>query len=116
MNCIKCGVEIKEPQVFCDRCLEEMEQYPVKPNVTVTLPPQVKASVSKKKNRRQRYTKPEDQIRQLRSTLRILLAALAVVFIAFVMVAVMMLNLLNEKEDETPSGQEYNSAATEENP
>ncbi len=116
MNCIKCGVEVKEPQVFCDQCLAEMEQYPVKSNITVTLPPQAKASASKKKSRRQRYMNPEDQIRQLRSTLRILSLALAVVFVAFVLVAAMMLNLLNEKEDKTPSGQEYNSAANEENP
>ena len=38
MNCMKCGVEIPEQQVFCDHCLQIMEQYPVKPDAHIHLP------------------------------------------------------------------------------
>ena len=38
MNCMKCGREIDEAQAFCAGCLEEMEKYPVKPDVVVKLP------------------------------------------------------------------------------
>lgn len=35
MNCLKCGQEIPEGQVFCDPCLAVMKQYPVKPGTPV---------------------------------------------------------------------------------
>lgn len=38
MNCMKCGRDIQEGQVFCDNCLEVMRRYPVKPNTAVQLP------------------------------------------------------------------------------
>ena len=30
MNCLKCGRDIAEDQLFCESCLEVMDQYPVK--------------------------------------------------------------------------------------
>ena len=33
MNCLKCGREIEEGQVFCNDCLVQMAKYPVKPEV-----------------------------------------------------------------------------------
>ena len=38
MNCLKCGRDIDEGQMFCGSCLEVMEKYPVKPNTAVQLP------------------------------------------------------------------------------
>lgn len=38
MNCVKCGREIPEDQVFCEVCLTEMENYPVKPGTAVHIP------------------------------------------------------------------------------
>lgn len=38
MNCMKCGRDIQEGQVFCESCLEVMRRYPVKPNTAVQLP------------------------------------------------------------------------------
>ena len=38
MNCMKCGRETAEDQVFCPVCLEEMEHYPVKPGTVVLIP------------------------------------------------------------------------------
>ena len=37
MNCMKCGVEIPEGQVFCDHCLELMKEYPIRPGVHIHL-------------------------------------------------------------------------------
>ena len=39
MNCLKCGREIPEDQVFCDACLEVMKKYPVKPGTPVVIHP-----------------------------------------------------------------------------
>ena len=67
MNCIKCGVTIPENQVFCDACLADMEKYPVKPDITVSLPHREEAPVSKKKSRRQRTLPVEEQLRRAKT-------------------------------------------------
>ena len=38
MNCVKCGRDIPEDQVFCEKCLAEMEMYPVNPGTAVHIP------------------------------------------------------------------------------
>ena len=48
MNCIKCGREIPENQVFCDRCLEQMAAHPVKPGTPIYLPKRVPSSEKKR--------------------------------------------------------------------
>lgn len=54
MNCIKCGREIADSQVFCDHCLDQMSAYPVKPGTPVYLPK--RTPVAEKK----RNAKPEE--------------------------------------------------------
>ncbi len=112
MNCIKCGVEIKEPQVFCDKCLAEMEKYPVEPNVSVNLPPRPARAPAKKKARRTKYVNPEEQIRHLRTRVRLLWLTVVLLFAAFALVAVMMLNLLGEGSVDFQPGQNYNTMNT----
>ena len=38
MNCLKCGRDVPEEQLFCESCLEVMAKYPVKPNTAIQLP------------------------------------------------------------------------------
>ena len=95
MNCIKCGVTIPENQVFCDACLADMEKYPVKPDITVSLPHREEAPVSKKKSRRQRTLPVEEQLRRVKTKLRLAHLTLAVVFICFLLVAAMLLQYLH---------------------
>ena len=40
MNCMKCGREVDDGQVFCPECLELMAQEPIKISVPVHLPQQ----------------------------------------------------------------------------
>ncbi len=94
MNCIKCGVEVPEIQVFCENCLADMEKYPVKPDVTVNLPHRAETPVSKKKVRRQRVLSPEEQLRRTKYNLRLTRVALAVVFICFLLVSAMLFQYL----------------------
>ncbi len=37
MPCLKCGRETQQSNVFCDACLEDMRQHPVKPGTPVTI-------------------------------------------------------------------------------
>ena len=94
MNCIKCGVEVPENQTFCQSCLAEMEKYPVRPDITVTLPHRTEASINKKKNRRQRPLSPEEQLRRTRYNLRLTRLALVAVFICFLLVSAMFFQYL----------------------
>lgn len=107
MNCIKCGATIQEPQVFCDRCLEDMKKYPVKPNVVVTLPNRPPIAPVKKRNRRQKGTMQEEQLRRMRFKLRLAHTALIVVLVCFLVVTGMMLKLLSDSDKAYATGQNY---------
>ena len=48
MNCIKCGRDIEEGQVFCPECLGVMEKYPVKPGIAIQLPKRKETPLQKK--------------------------------------------------------------------
>ena len=81
MNCMKCGVELKNSGVFCPDCLAVMEKYPVHPNVLVKLPNRSTAAPAKKK-KRVKVVKPEDQIRQLKTANRWLATLLILALLA----------------------------------
>lgn len=48
MNCLKCGRDIEEGQLFCGSCLEVMQKYPVKANTAVQLPHRNESSGGRK--------------------------------------------------------------------
>lgn len=106
MNCMKCGVELKDSGVFCEACLADMEKYPVQSNIAVQLPRRPVSVQPKKKARRQRYVKPEDQIRHLKRVRNGLCILLAASMLAFALSASMVLYLLN-REESSNIGQNY---------
>ena len=76
MQCLKCGKEVKNEQVFCAQCLEVMDAYPVKPDVHIQLPKN--RELVKKPAKKRRPPSPEEQIIVLRRKNRRLIAALLV--------------------------------------
>lgn len=74
MNCMKCGKEIHEPQVFCDACLASMNAYPVKPDAHVQIP--VRPSAGGKAAAKKEPVTPEQQILHLRRQSKHLFIAL----------------------------------------
>lgn len=107
MNCIKCGRELSDTQVFCPQCLEQMEQYPVKPGTPVLLPPSRSGSPSNGKKHQKAEKKPEEQVQALRSALSWLTVALVVALLAFALCAGLLLHSLVQKEQATKIGQNY---------
>ena len=102
MACIKCGRKVKEQQVFCDACLAEAGGYPVDPATPIQLPPHTPAqSLKKKGGRKKAAPSAEAQLKRLRSSLWWLLFALAVVLLAFCLTAMMLLNLLDQRDRPT---------------
>ncbi len=109
MNCMKCGVEIPEKQVFCDHCLEIMEQYPVKPRAHIHLSKRARmVEPSKKPAKKKRTLSPEEQISMLK--LKVLRLRLAIAILAFVICLVSGFLALKLYEDyKTPdlTGRNY---------
>ena len=89
VNCLKCGREIEEGQVFCNDCLVQMAKYPVKPGTAVQLPSRGSAAVSKKVHpRRRSKTVPEEQLKALKIRVRILSALLALCVVLLIVLSV----------------------------
>lgn len=98
MNCMKCGVEIPEQQVFCDHCLQIMEQYPVKPDAHIHLPKRISAvEPVKKPGKKKRSLSQEELIASLKlRVLRLRLAVAVLTFLLLVAIGLFGLNLYQQ--------------------
>lgn len=83
MHCMKCGREIEEGQVFCSDCLLVMAKYPVKPGAAVLLPKRRELPFVKRPVSRWKLVTPEDQIRKLRKSLRVMVVLWVITFLLF---------------------------------
>ena len=102
MNCMKCGTQIPETQVFCDHCLSVMAQYPVKPGAHIHLPKRATVvEVPKKPAKRKRSLNQEEQIVALRQkVLRLRLIAVVLACLICVISGFLVMEL---REDTTPT-------------
>ncbi|MDD5864732.1 MAG: hypothetical protein PUD80_08885 [Firmicutes bacterium] len=113
MNCLKCGREIEEGQVFCGDCLLDMEKHPVKPGTAVQLPPQVYASAPKKAHpRRRTKPAPEEQVKSLKLRVRVLAVLLAICIVLLAVLTVPAMKYY--REDHFLPGQNYSAVSSTE--
>ena len=106
MNCLRCGRETENEQVFCFLCESVMVKHPVKPNTVVTIPDRAALTrpVPPRKPVRQEVdTAPlRRTIAQLRLWVCMLLAAL--------MLCVVLLTWQELRQKNEPTiGQNYSS-------
>ena len=108
--CMRCGRDLAEGQVFCQRCREDMDRYPVKPGIAVQLPSR-RPEAPKRAAPRRRTLPPEEQVKRLRRLNRTLsfLLALSLILVAF-FGYISVLHLL--EEDTFLPGQNYTSIET----
>ncbi len=97
MPCLKCGRKQEDGQAFCAPCLENMNNYPVKPGTPVQLPPSQTVQPAKQKGKKHRERKPEDEVRRLRNSVRLLSLILIVLLVAFGLVCALLLSLLEQQ-------------------
>ena len=80
MQCLRCGRETEEGQVFCFTCEALMAKHPVKPNTVVTIPERSVRLRTAAPRRPQKVEEDTDQLRrtilQLRLWVCMLMAAL----------------------------------------
>ena len=83
MNCMKCGREVEEEQVFCPDCLTLMESDPVHISTAVHIPRQPTRSATPRRS----TLHPEDDVRRLERSneklrMWVILLALSTVLLA----------------------------------
>ena len=106
MNCMKCGRESEDDNVFCQNCLLEMEKHPILPETVVLLPRRRESAVTKKATKRHIPT-ADEQIAELREWVRILLV---IVVVCIVAIAFMFKPTMHYVRDEhVEIGQNYSS-------
>lgn len=108
MNCMRCGREVEEDQVFCPECLVEMEKCPVKPDAPVRIPR--RPDPNPRRQTRKKGLSEEEQIRGLRKQVRTLALLLAVAVMLIFLLAVPAVEHILESDISLLPGQNYSSA------
>ena len=106
MNCTKCGRDTEENTVFCQRCLETMSKYPVKPGAVIQLP-QRKPASSKKSGSRKRQLTAEEQLLCQRRTIRWLWVALVSTLLLLSLSVALLFHMNQEQTSTETIGQNY---------
>lgn len=112
MYCLKCGCDIKPPNVFCDSCLEDMAACPVRSDAVINLPERP-VPTADKKSRKKKIT-DTDRLRILRRW-SIWLCTLILVLATVVCLLTYQLVLMQEslsKPKEPPKGQNFSTQET----
>ncbi len=111
--CMKCGREVKTEQVFCDECLAEMENYPVKPGVVVLLPRREEQPAKPSVRRKHPAVAPEEQVKKLKKWVAGLVIALTLSLAATAGLGWLVVNdWVSEQEGKPLPGQNYSSDAS----
>ena len=114
--CMKCGRELKGSQVFCNECLEKMEQYPVKPGVVVLLPNHQGSTPAKTAPRRKHpVISPEEQMLRMKQRIKRLTIALILAVAAAAAAGWLTVSqYLENQEVKLLPGQNYSSEQPQE--
>ena len=106
MNCMKCGRETQEENVFCQSCLLVMDRYPIQPGTVVLLPRHRESSVNKK-NIKRRTLSAEEKNYKLRKIVKVLSILLTIAVIAIVLMIKPTIHYM--MDDHFEIGQNYSS-------
>ena len=111
MNCMKCGRETGETQIFCDECLADMAKYPVKPGTVVQLPARLKDVPVKKSGRRPQIPL-EEQIKVLKKRVFVLGVMFVLTFSLLVAATGFLIWRMGEEDVKILPGQNYTAEET----
>lgn len=114
MHCMKCGKETQGDQVFCERCLQVMDTYPVKPDAAIQLPNRNPQPAAKKANHRKRALPPEEQIEQLKkANRRLFWVCMIFALLLSFCIGMVIYQLTEPKNDQAPSSNKNYTYAPE---
>ena len=112
MNCLKCGREITEGNVFCPDCLAVMEKYPVKPNASVQLPRRDEQEAPKKSSKRKKISQ-EERIAKLKKQSRRMALVIAILFVLLCVLAGRIAHQELNRPGEKDEGKNYTTQETQ---
>lgn len=110
MNCLKCGKETADGQVFCADCQQIMQQYPVKPGTAIHLPHRDSVSADKKQHEKIRDASRADTVAQLRRMIHWLTATIAILSVLLLLTASMLIHTLNKENSANTIGRNYTTS------
>ena len=116
MQCMKCGREIPAGQVFCEECLAEMAEYPVKPGTVVTLPTRTKQMNHKKTAGHRSTVTLEQKLKRQGKTIRVLSWLLTLSTALLIGVGGLTVSLLTEETEPELPGQNYSAEGETKDP
>lgn len=108
MKCMKCGVSIQSGQVFCQDCLTDMANHPVRQDAPLILPQREKQTAQKRS--RKRIRKPEEQISHLRKVVAALLMTVVVLCVALTISVYLLLQSGTAEQSYQQPGQNYGTS------
>ena len=111
MNCMKCGREIEEGQVFCPKCLELMAAHPIKADIMIKLP-QRKEPQQKKNPPRKKVRTPEEQLLRLKRKNRWLTAVLCLFLATSLLFLSLCIDYFRQLDMQKLLGQNYSTVKT----
>lgn len=82
MNCIRCGRETEEDQVFCSACLKDMERHPVNPGTPIQLPKRTKRVAAKRAGFKMATKKWEDRLYRMKAVVAYLIFIIILLCVA----------------------------------
>lgn len=110
MNCLKCGKETSDGQVFCDDCQQVMQQHPIKPGTAIHLPRRDTSAQDKKQYDARRESSRSDTLAQLRRMIHWLTATIAVLSVLLLLTASMLIHTLNKESSTNIIGRNYTTS------
>lgn len=114
-QCLKCGKKTTDQAVFCDACLEVMEQYPVKPGTVVHIPRRPPRAESKTIDSFDQSAQTELLSHQ-RRMIRWLTAMIAGLSILLVITAMLLIHALDQEQTLPAIGRNYTTSTTSKTP
>ena len=109
MNCMKCGRDIEDGQVFCPICREQMEKYPVNPATAIVLPVR-KQKAAPKRARRKAPPSSEELLKKARVRVRWLFILWLITFALLLAAAAAAIHLWEVPVAKFRPGQNYSSS------
>ena len=109
MQCLKCGKETEGEKVFCDSCLDVMDQYPVNPSTPVPAP-RAENNSQEKKVVRKRPPTEEETISQLKWLIRLLTVTVAILTVVLCFVAGLLVQQIESNQNTNVIGKNYTTA------
>ena len=111
MDCMKCGRQTQEKNVFCPKCLADMANYPVKPDTPVILP---QRKTKERRGPQKKAIKAEEFIAQLQTKVKRLWICIAVLFILLTATAGALTVTLYQHFSEAKMGSNYSTFSSTE--